>query len=246
MGPPSENSISITARQIFDPGDDRTVEAAPPTTPRSVRQDLRAAAHPRALVRLYLDYYRDPLAWFGLLVTLLVVAYAGGAVMFVLHAVVLGELGPAISPVAHWMLDSTLGFLGLGPVVALIVPVAAWVATRLAGAVRPLPYALVGGTLFALAAGPGPIAHDLLVGRGTWLANRVTDLLGSDVSAVAHGAHGPGDAVPQALSIGSQLAVGVPAYVLLMWASLALVRTALRHRSAVLSAHAVLDATPAE
>jgi hypothetical protein len=217
-----EDAVGITARHVFEP------TGEPARVPFPVR--------PRALVRFYVDYYRTPLAWFGLLVTLLVVAYAGGAVLFVLHAVVLGELGPAISPGAHWLLDSTLGFVGFGPVVALIVPVAAWAAARLAGAVRPLPYALVGGLLFALAAGPGPIAHDLLVGRGTWLANRVTDLLGGDASAV----HVHGDTVPQTLSIGSQLAVGVPTYVLLMWASLALVRVALRHRSAVLSARAVL------
>jgi hypothetical protein len=223
-----EDVASITARQVFDPTDAPAVGQFPVT--------------PRALVRFYVHYYRAPLAWFGLLVTLLVVAYAGGAVMFVLHAVVLGELGPAISPMAHWALDSTLGFVGLGPVVALIVPVAGWAAVRVAGAVRPLPFALVGGTLFALAAGPGPIAHDLLVGRGTWLADRVTGLLGGDLSA----GHVHGDAVPQVLSIGAQLAVGVPTYVALMWASLALVRAALRHRSTVLAARAVLDPTPAE
>jgi hypothetical protein len=156
--------------------------------------------------------------------------------MFTLHAVVLGELGPAISPLAHWVLDSTLGFIGLGPVVALVMPIAAWTAARVAGTVRPLPYALVGGILFALAAGPGPIAHDLLVGRGTLLANRVTELLGGDTTAHVHG-----DTIPQALSIGAQLAVGVPTYVLLMWASLALVRATLRHRTTVLAAGAVLE-----
>ena len=227
---------AFTARQVYDPTETQVIG------PFAVR--------PRALVRFYVDYYRAPLAWFGLLVTLLVVAYAGGAVMFILHAGVLGELGPAISPVEHWVLDSTLGFVGLAPVVALIVPVAGWAAARVAGAVRPLPYALVGGILFALAAGPGPIAHDLLVGRGTWLANRVTDLLGGPVAAAPH-VHG--DTVSQTLSIGAQLAVGVPTYVLLMWASLTLVRAALRHRSTVLAAQAVLDpgrpvfdATPAE
>ena len=212
----------LTAHHVFAPA------GTPAAEPFPVR--------PRALVRFYVEYYRTPMAWFGLFVTLLIVAYAGGAIMFTLHSVVLGELGPAISPVEHWALDSTLGFVGLGPVVALIVPLAATGAVRLSGTVRPRYYAVIGGILFALAATPGPIAHDLLVGRGTWLANRVTDLLGGDASAV----HVHGDTVPQALSIGSQLAVGVPTYVLLMWASLALVRVALRHRSAVLSARAVL------
>jgi hypothetical protein len=220
----------LTARQVFDP----TEPPARGTLP----------VRPRELIRFYVDYYRAPLAWFGLLVTLAVTAYAGGAVLFILHAFILGELGPAISPMVHWALDSTLGFVGFAPVVALIVPVAAWAATRLAGAVRPLPFALVGGTLFALAAGPGPIVHDLLVGRDTWLANHVTELVGGDVTTAAQHVHG--DEVSQVLSIGSQFVVAVPTYVLLMWASLTLVRAALRHRSAVLTARAVLVTTPVE
>jgi hypothetical protein len=189
---------------------------APAGTPAAEPFPVR----PRALIRFYVDYYRTPMAWFGLFVTLLIVAYAGGAIMFTLHSVVLGELGPNISPVEHWALDSTLGFVGLGPVVALIVPLAATGAVRLSGAVRPRHYALIGGILFALAATPGPIAHDLLVGRGTWLANRVTEMLGGSLAS----AHLHGDSIPQSVSMGAQLIVGVPSYVLLMWASLTLVR----------------------
>jgi hypothetical protein len=220
---------SLTARQVFDPA------ATPTGGPFPIR--------PRTLVRFYVRYYRAPLAWFGLFVTLVVMAYGGGAVMFTLHAVVLGEVGPAISPMSHWALDSTLGFVGFAPVVALVVPLAAWAAIRVAGAVRTLPFALVGGVLFAFAAAPGPIAHDLVVGRGTWLADRVTSVLGGDTTAVVH-AHG--DSVSQTLSIGSQLAVGVPTYILLMSASLILVRAALRHRVATVTAAAVLDPTPVE
>jgi hypothetical protein len=185
------------------------------------------------------DFYRDPLAWFGGLVSLLVVAYAGGAVMFVLHAVILGELGPAISPVAHWALDSTLGFVGLAPVVAVIVPVAAWlVRTEADGeAVPALPYAAVGGTLFGLATAPAPIVHDLLVGRGTWLANRVTEVLDGPVG-IGHHVHG--DSVPQALSIALQVAVGIPTYVLLLWLALRLVHTAVQQQEALRQARAVL------
>jgi hypothetical protein len=195
----------LTAHDVFAP------TVAPAVAPFPV--------WPRALVRFYVGYYRTRMAWFGLFVTLLVVAYAGGAIMFTLHSVVLGEMGPAISPVEHWALDSTLGFVGLGPVVALIVPLAATGAVRLSGTVRPRYYALIGGILFALAATPGPIAHDLLVGRGTWLANKVTVLLGGPVVAHAHG-----DEIPQTVSMGAQLIVGVPSYILLMWASLTLVR----------------------
>jgi hypothetical protein len=196
----------LTAHHIFAP------TGTPAAEPFPVR--------PRALIRFYVDYYRTPMAWFGLLVTLLTVAYVGGAIMFTLHSVVLGELGPAISPVEHWALDSTLGFIGLGPVVALIVPLAATGAVRLSGTVRPRHYALIGGILFALAATPGPIAHDLLVGRGTWLANHVTAVLGGPIVA----AHEHGDSIPQSLSMAAQLIVGVPSYILLMWASLTLVR----------------------
>jgi hypothetical protein len=196
----------LTAHHVFAPA------GTPAAEPFPVR--------PRALIRFYVDYYRTPMAWFGLFVTLLIVAYAGGAIMFTLHSVVLGELGPAISPVEHWALDSTLGFVGLGPVVALIVPLAATGAVRLTGTVRPRHYALIGGILFALAATPGPIAHDLLVGRGTFLANKVTALLGGPLVA----AHVHGDSIPQSVSMGAQLIVGVPSYILLMWASLTLVR----------------------
>jgi len=229
-------TLVISARQLFDPP---TVPLRPPQrngralVGRACR-DLR----PRPCLRMLLAFYREPLAWFGLLLSAFIIAYAGGIVMFVLHAVVLGEQGPAISPVEHWALDSTLGFVGLGPVVALILPIAAWIVSEPDEGVRTLPFAAVGGVLFALAAGPGPIAHDLLVGRGTWLANRVTDLLGGDTTVLA--AHAHGDGIPQTLSIGMQVAIGVPTYVLLVWLALTAVRSAVRHREAFLRARTVL------
>jgi hypothetical protein len=184
-----------------------------------------------------MDFYRDPLAWFGLLLSMLILAYAGGAVMFILHAVVLGELGPAIPPVTHWALDSTLGFVGLAPIVALILPIAAWAACPDGGTVRPAVFAGVGGVLFALGTAPGPIAHDLLVGRGTWLANRVTEILGG--TAVAeHAQHI--EPVSQSLSIAMQVLVGVPTYVALVWLALRTIHAVTRTRQATRRAAAVL------
>lgn len=227
--------LLITARQTFDPIVDPTASEcrAGPLALRACRE-LRPVACGRMLV----EFYRDPMAWFGVFVSTLILAYAGGAVMFILHAVVLGEQGPAISPVAHWVLDSTLGFVGLGPAVALIVPLAGWLTTPGVGVgVRPGAFAAVGGVLFTLATAPGPIAHDLLVGRGTYLANRVTVLLGG---TAVHAGHASGDGVPQALSIGLQVAVGVPTYVLLVWLALRTVRAVIRHRREYARAREVL------
>ena len=89
-----------------------------------------------------------------------------------------------------------VSFVGLGPAVALIVPLAATGAVRLSGTVRPRYYALIGGILFALAATPGPVAHDLVVGRGTWLANKVTAVLGGPVVAATAPRTWPGSRPP--------------------------------------------------
>jgi hypothetical protein len=236
--------LVITAHQVFNPPTVTRRPSAPQPRPTARAVAVRACLAGRKLrpapcLAMLTDFYRDPLAWFGGLVSLLVLAYAGGAVMFVLHAVILGELGPAISPVAHWALDSTLGFVGLAPVVAAIVPIAAWLVRADADgeAVPMLSYATVGGTLSGLATAPAPIAHDLLVGRGTWLANRVTEVLGGPV-AVGHHVHG--DGVPQALSIALQVAVGIPAYVLLLWLALHLVHAGVRQHEALRHARAVL------
>src|SRR5262249_23606975 len=135
--------LLITARQTFDP----VVEpAASPHGAGSLALRACRELRPVACGRMLVNFYRDPLAWFGVFVSVLILASAGGAVMFPLHAVVRGEQGPAISPVAHWALDSTLGFIGLGPAVALIVPLAGWITTPGVGVgVRPGAFAAVGG-----------------------------------------------------------------------------------------------------
>lgn len=49
----------------------------------------------------------------------------------------------------------------------------------------------IGGILFALATAPGPIVHDHLVGRGTWLAGELTKLWGDGRPLVPHHRYAP-------------------------------------------------------
>jgi hypothetical protein len=149
------------------------------------------------------DFYRNRQGWLVLAVTTLCTSYIGGAVMFWVHSIWLGEGGPDIPPVAHWLLDSSAALIGLTPALALILPFAARTA-------RPWQYAVAAGTAFAAVTIPGPIAHDLLVARGTWLANHVTHLLGPGNGGPAAGA----DDVPTIVSMGYQFAIGVPTYTL--------------------------------
>jgi hypothetical protein len=234
--------LVITARQAFDPASVRPTGPAQ-QRPNGLVQRVRHELRPGSYAQLVMNFYRDPLAWFGLLVSMLILAYAGGAVMFVVHAVVLGELGPAIPPVTHWALDSTLGFVGLAPIVALILPLAAWAACPDGGTVRPAVYAGVGGLLFALGTAPGPIAHDLLVGRGTWLANQVTLLLGG-TSVAGHAQ--PIELGSEALSIAMQVLVGVPTYVALVWVALRAVRAVTRTRTRQATRRATAVLAPVE
>src|SRR2546427_9303862 len=113
------NKMRISAQHAFDP-ESVIRQLRAEHEPNGLFVRARRELRPVAYGRMVMEFYRDPLAWFGLFVSVLILAYGGGAVMFVLHAVVLGELGPAINPVSHWILDSTLGFIGLAPAAALI------------------------------------------------------------------------------------------------------------------------------
>jgi hypothetical protein len=115
-----------TARDVFDP----TAAARPRTTgsPAGPLAGSGPSGPSAPLWKLFIDYYRDRLARRALIVCALALAYGGGAVMFWVHAVYLGEKGPAISPYLHWALDSTAGFIGLTPPLAVILPLAAAVA----------------------------------------------------------------------------------------------------------------------
>lgn len=215
-------AMAPTAREIFDPG------AA--ARPQAAASPAGTAAGTAPLWRLFLGYYRDRLARRALITCSFVLAYGGGAVMFWVHSVYLGELGPAISPYLHWALDSTAGFIGLTPPLAVILPFAAFVAGGARPAPRPvsLPvFTLVGGAAFALVTVAGPIAHDTFIARGTWIADRVTELAGNG-AAVNTAAPAPPDHVSHAASMTAQFVVGLPTYTALFGLALVLIRITMR------------------
>jgi hypothetical protein len=173
-------------------------------------------------VRGLAAFYQHRVSWLTLLVTAVALCYVGGGAMFWFHAIALGEGGPAISWYAHWLLDSTFGFIALTPALFLIIPFAAWASHRLAGdrvGQRPWLYVALTGGLFALVTVPGPVAHDLFVARGTWLADTVTTLIGDPDRPLP-----PTHSYPIASTLASQFGFAVPTYVLLTAAALILVR----------------------
>ncbi|MFD0742640.1 hypothetical protein ACFQ1L_13130 [Phytohabitans flavus] len=176
--------------------------------------------------RAYVTFYRDPASRLALLVTAITMCYAGGIAMFWFHAIYLDEGGPAISWVVHWLLDSSFAFVALTPALALIMPFAVWVARSVAPASNhliPWLYAAVAGTAFALATTPGPLAHDLVVGRGTWVADQVTQAMGDPSAPLP-----PTADYPPLAAMAQQLGAGVPLYVALMALTVILLRTLLR------------------
>ena len=95
---------------------------------------------------------------------------------------------------------------------AVILPIAVTIANRQTGKLSGAYYAMVGGTLFALATVPGPVAHDKLVGRGTWFANQLTQ----DVRRRQR----PGAGAPLCcarLHVTSASVRPLPVYIGLMW-----------------------------
>lgn len=171
-----------------------------------------------ALRDLYSDFYRRPAALSDAVLTDACLAYGGGIAMFWLHAVVRGEQGPAISDPAHWLLDSTLAFVGLFPVVLALLPLATAVARR-TGLVsdfrRRVVYALALGASFAIVTAPGPVAHDLIAGAGTPLAETVTDVAGRDTAVAERNLEASHHS---AVDKGAmQVLVGTPVYVASAW-----------------------------
>lgn len=200
----------ISPRLVYDPA------------PAYLTEPARVAPL-RALVR----YYRDPLSWLSLAVTTVVLCYGGGLVLFWYHSVELGEGGPQISWPAHWMLDSTFAFVALTPVLALILPASASAARWLAGSRQILPwlYAALSGLLFALVTTPGPLAHDLIVGRGTWVAGRVTAMIGDPSAPLP-----PTTEYSPLVALTQQLGAGLPLYIALMGLTVLVLRTAVARR----------------
>jgi hypothetical protein len=152
----------------------------------------------------------------ALLITSLVLCYGGGGALFWFHCIYRGEHGPAINPWAHWGLDSTLGFIGLTPAIVLLLPTVSWLLAHPGSPAKLGPSALLLGSLFAVVTAPGPLAHDLLVGRGTGLAHVATKVIG--YSARADHAH----AVAHSLVDESllQVLVGIPVYTALAFLAL--------------------------
>jgi hypothetical protein len=189
-------------------------------------------------------FYSRPLGWGALLVTSVFLAYGGGGVMFWLHAIYRGEDGPPIPDVWHWLFDSTLGFVGLTPVLFFILPAALFALGRLgigerhlrrtskvvgAGTLRAGAYVALVGVLFGVVAGPGPLLHGALVGRETFLGRTAVDLFGRDPEVAARNAEAIAN-TPLS-SVIAQLAVGIPVYTIFALLALLTVRT-LARRSA--------------
>jgi hypothetical protein len=194
---------------------------APPEPATAARRRLPNPFRPREIVAALVDYYRDPLAWLVVGLTSFVMCYVGGAAMFWYHAIHLGEGGPAISWYAHWFLDSTVGFAALTPAIVVILPLASWVAQSLATDDRNMRwlYAGISGVAFGLITIPGPLMHNFLVGRGTWVANHVTQIIGNPSAPLKPSIHYSG---PELMA--QQFRGGLPVYVLLSVLSLWLIR----------------------
>ncbi len=188
---------------------------------RSVTRTVSASA------RGLRSFYSQPVGWLALLVTSLILSYAGGAVMFWFHALYRGERGPAINPWFHWMLDSSLGFFGLTPTLFFILPAALWMLQQV-GESRPLAkagrYVALVGTLFAVVTGPGPLLHDVLAGHGTVLARWAQGFFGYDPAVAAR------HAMEHSLLSESllQVALGLPLYIALACLGLLTIRTIAR------------------
>jgi hypothetical protein len=171
----------------------------------------------RRLARTFLDFYRQPYALLTLLVTSVMLCYVGGAVLFYVHSIYYREGGPAISPLLHWALDSSFAFVALTPALALIIPIAAWVADRVQR-FATAAYVVAVAALFSVVTTPGPLGHDLIVARDTPLAKAVTQAFGDPSQSM------PPPADYTILEkIGHQVLAGPPTYLVASAASFLLI-----------------------
>ncbi len=174
-------------------------------------------------------YYKRRSRLLSLLFLDFVVSYVGGAFFFWVHAIVRGERGPQIAHWQHWLLDSSIAFVGLLPPLAVLLPLSHVGAERIR---RHVPVVHVTALRTACLAVPfacvtaaGPIAHDLLAGEGTALANAVTRWFGATADTAAHAsaaAVAP-ESAGHLTDMGVQLALGVPVYTLLLAGSFVVV-----------------------
>jgi hypothetical protein len=222
----------LSPRAVFDPEASvpRVALLPAPSGPVAIGDVVRSRrlrSRARTATGAVVEFYRDPLSWLALLFTSWLLCYIGGLPMFWFHAVALDEGGPAISWYAHWLLDSTFAFVALTPALLVIMPLAVWLAAGLGGSVQPrrMPwlYAAVAGVLFALVTIPGPLAHNMLIGRGTWIANHVTQLVGDPGAPLA-----PATTFTPLALMTQQLGAAVALYVVLAVLSVPMMRGLVR------------------
>jgi hypothetical protein len=216
----------LSPRLVYDPALSLStpvaaVAGAEPGAATAARPRFPSVRRPREALTGLVGFYRDPLSWLVVLLTSVILCYFGGLLMFWYHAQHLGEGGPAISWYAHWLLDSTVGFVALTPALVLILPLASWVAQSLSADQRRVRWLFVAisGSAFALLTVPGPIAHNLLVGRGTWVAGKVTALIGNPSAQLT-----PSVKYPNTELMAQQFRAGLPLYVLLMALAVVVIR----------------------
>jgi hypothetical protein len=214
---------------VYDPATTPPIPAVSlaggvPVAATAARLRLPSIRRPREAVTAIVGFYRDPLSWLVVGLTSVILTYFGGLLMFWYHAIHLGEGGPQISWYAHWLLDSTVGFVALTPAIVVIVPLAMWVAQAMATDQRRARWLYIGlsGVAFGLITVPGPLAHNFLVGRGTWIANYVTRLIGNPSAKLTPSIHYSGPDL-----MAQQFRAGLPLYVLLMAIAVAAVRSTL-------------------
>jgi len=170
------------------------------------------------------ELFLDPVLPVGpsrreILVTAAVLTYIGGAVMFFVHAILRHEGGPPISDLDHWLLDSSVGFVALTPIVFILMP-------RVHHRFQAFPSLVpaVTGLLFALITMPGPVFHDHVVGKGTAGAQLATWLFGVDTGTAAKVGelyHVENSMISECFV---QLLAGLPTYLVLMFVALTLNR----------------------
>lgn len=177
-------------------------------TPGNGKVWARATGSARTFVT---EHYPSRRAWSSLIATSVTLTYVGGAAMYWTHAVYRGEQGPPIAHPWHWLLDSTLGFLALTPVLVVLIPLARKMAAgRSAGA-----EAVVVGGLFALVTVPGPLLHGLIAGADTRLARWATALIGADAGVQSSHVHAVDHSA--ANDVVTQAVVGGPVTSQLPW-----------------------------
>ena len=116
-----------------------------------------------------------------------------------------------------------MGFLALTPALFLILPGALAAVHRAGvqgGRAGPAAYVALVGVAFGVVTGPGPFLHDVLVGRGTFLARVAVSVFGTDPAVAARHV----EAHSMLSEMALQVLVGTPVYVVAALLALVLVR----------------------